>query len=332
MKPKKIVFIGRYTEGSTGIVRSIFLGLIENGHQVYEINLTSQPSLIYNPHRMQGGHGPVYVKWDQVSQQIVSFKPDIILFCAGGLTFSEPIMKKLRNSCTVIGITLSDPDVFPTVSKYAHFFEYHTTNSIQAYDQYKRLGITNTLYMPFGIDSRFFVPFPSTPRYKSDISIIGHYRPNRLPIAKKLREKFNIKIFGRHWPIPSEGPVYDEEWFKAMYSTDIIINFPTTGAGYTNVKVGVFEAIATGRLLITEYFDEMKSFFQYDKEIIGYHELNDLIQKIEYFKQNKEKATAIGRAGQLRCAKEHTWKKRLEELFNKIPLSSPNKNWNNFLS
>lgn len=75
----RIVFIGRYTEGSTGIVRSIFMGLVENGYQVYEINLTNQPQLIFNPYRNQGGNGPVYVRWDQIAEQIISFQPDLIL-------------------------------------------------------------------------------------------------------------------------------------------------------------------------------------------------------------------------------------------------------------
>ncbi|MED4016919.1 MULTISPECIES: glycosyltransferase [Sutcliffiella] len=320
-KRLKIVFIGRYTEGQTGIVRSIYMGLLENGYDVHEINISSRPNIVKNPYKKYGGHGPVYVDWRFIKEEVETFKPDIILFCAGGLTFSKEVMEEVKRKCTVIGLTLSDPDVFPTVSKYADLFDYHTTNSKKSYKDYKDLGHRNIHYLPFGIDSRFFEPRLSEQKYRSDVSIIGHYRPNRLEIASPLLgESFNVKIFGRDWPIQSEGPVYDDEWFKAMYSTKIIVNFPKTGAGYTNVKVGIFEAAATGRLIMTEYFDEMKDFFDYDKEIVGYKDRDDLIKKIYYYLENPAKANIIAQAGRMKCMQEHTWKKRLSSFLDSIEI------------
>ncbi|MDY7223912.1 CgeB family protein [Halalkalibacterium halodurans] len=324
---KRIVFIGRYTEGQTGIVKSIHLGLIENGFNVLEINVQERPQLIDNPQRNMGGNGPVYVKWKLIEEEVLAFKPDIILFCAGGLTFKNNVLTKLKEYCTVMSMTLSDPDVFPTISKYISVFDYHTTNSRVAYQEYIEKGIKNTLYMPFGIDSRFFVPRSAVTEFQSDVAIIGHYRENRLDIAKKLQENFHTKIFGRDWPIKSEGPVYDEDWFKAMYSSNILVNFPQTGAGFTNVKVGIFEAIATGRLVMTEYFDEMKEFFKYDKEIVGYKNSDDLMQKIKYFLNNPQAAQAIAKEGQKRCASDHTWKQRLADIFKQIPSKKVKKTW-----
>ncbi|MGY3718626.1 CgeB family protein [Sutcliffiella cohnii] len=317
----KIVFIGRYTEGQTGIVRSIYMGLLENGYDVHEINISSRPNIVANPYQKYGGHGPVFIDWRFIKEEVETFKPDIILFCAGGLTFSKEVMEEVKKKCTVIGFTLSDPDVFSTVSRYAHLFDYHTTNSTKSYKLYKEQGHRNIHYLPFGVDSRFFQARVVDPKYSSDVSIIGHYRPTRLDIAKALLdEKFHVKIFGRDWPIRSEGPVHDDEWFKAMYSTKIIVNFPKTGAGYTNVKVGVFEAAATGRLIMTEYFDEMEDFFEYDKEIVGYRDKEDLIKKIYYFLENPAKARIIAQAGRRRCLQEHTWKKRLNSFLTSIEI------------
>lgn len=325
--PLRIAFIGRYTEGQTGIVRSIYMGLLENGHEVHEINLSKRLKIIFNPYRNFGGFGPVYIKWEMIRDEVLSFKPDVIFICAGGLTFKPSTMDKLKKYCTVIGVTLSDPDVFPSVSKFASEFDIHTTNSPLSYEEYKKLGMDNTFYMPFGIDSRFFQSREPDEKYQSDVSIIGHYRPYRLEIAKELLQRFEAKIFGRGWPIPTEGPVYDEEWFKAMYSTNIIINFPTTGAGYTNVKVGVFEAAATGRLILTEYFEEMENFFEYDKEIVGYKDKDDLMSKIDYYIKHPVEARKIALAGQKRCMEHHTWKMRLQHLFQSFTLKDPSLKW-----
>lgn len=314
----RIVYINRYTEGYTPIIKSIFMGLQELGHTVYDINVGLRPGVLKNPHHRQGGHGPIYVRWELIKQEVELFKPDIIIFCAGGLIFEPNIMKALKSKYTIIGFTLSDPDVFSTVSQYAHLFDYHTTNSVKALEMYKNNGIDNTLLMPFGIDSRFFVPRPPDPKYKSDVAIIGHYRNNRLKIAKRLIKEFDTHIYGNKWPLNSYDPVYGEDWFKAAYSTKFLINFPKTAAGYTNIKVGVYEALATGRLIFTEYFNEMKNYYNYGEEVIGYSNEDDLVKKINYYLQQPDEAKQIAKAGQLRTAAEHTWEKRLEAFFKAI--------------
>ncbi|HDR8111992.1 TPA: glycosyltransferase family 1 protein [Bacillus cereus] len=116
------------------------------------------------------------------------------------------------------------------------------------------------------------------------------------------------------------GVVRGEDWFKAAYSTKILVNFPRTVKGFTNIKVGILEAAATGKLLFTEYFDEMSNLFKYDQEIIGYYSKNDLIDKIRYYLNNPEKAKIIGQNAQNRCINEHTWEQRFSKLFSDLGL------------
>lgn len=306
----RITFIGRYTEGATGIVRSIYMGLLELGHTLQEINVGARTALLYNPQRRMGGHGPVYVKFHAIREELTAFRPDLIICCAGGLTFDADDMNEAKRIAPVWGITLSDPDVFPTVSTYAQQFSYHTTNSQLAYRRYLDKGYDNIGFMPFAVDSRFFVPRALNPAYQSDVAVIGHARPERIPLAKKLQTRFAASLYGRNWP-GGKGPVHDEEWFQAVYSTKCLISFPKTGAGYTNVKVGVFEAAATERLMFVPYFDEMKKFFDYDREIIGFSNEQELFNKLDYYLQHDKERERIAGAARLRCAQEHTWNRRL---------------------
>ncbi len=310
----KITFLGRYANGPTDIVRCIFLGLQELGHTVQEINVSRPPGrFLHNPYKKVGGNGPVFVRYASVEPLIDEFQPDVIILCAGGLVFDKA-MESLRARVPIVGITLSDPDVFPSVSKYAQKFTLHTTNSLAAFERYQALGHKNIFLMPFAVDSRFFVPRPPVPELQADVAVIGHGRPDRLKVVNRLKKVFDINVYGQRWPEWSKGPVRGEDWFKAAYSSRFLINFPRTAAGYTNVKVGVFEATATGRLLFTEYFDEMRRYFEYDKEIVGYQDTDDLIDKIRYYLKHPAEAERIARAGQLRCAQEHTWARRLAEL------------------
>ncbi|MBS2967897.1 polysaccharide pyruvyl transferase family protein [Metabacillus sp. KIGAM252] len=321
VKKLRIAHFGRYGEGDTDIVRSMFLSLVQMGHEVQEWNTGIHPEWTYAPKKHGGGNGPIYVRLRIIREKLMKFRPDLIICNAGGLTFSRSDMDWLKNNgIPVLGISLSDPDVFPTVSQYADRFTWHATNAMLAYEKYKKQGSTNIYYMPFGIDSRFFEERPAYSKFAADVAIIGHGRRDRYPIASALCQNFNTKLYGVKWPYPGHamGEVRGDDWFKAAYSTKMLVNFPRTVKGHTNIKVGILEAAATGKLLFTEYFEEMKNLFEYGEEIVAYHSKEDLIGKIKYFLEHPEEAERIGSNAKQRCLRDHTWEKRIEKLFSEI--------------
>jgi spore maturation protein CgeB len=312
----RIAHFGRYAEGDTDLVKCIFLSLQKMGHIVQEWNTGKHPEWLYDPFKRRSGNGPIYIRLSQIYDKLMRFNPDLIICDAGGYTFSQKDMKML-NGIPVLGITLSDPDVMNTVSTYANNFTWLTTNSLASYEEYKKRGFTNVYHMPLGIDYRFFQNRPTLSKYKADVAIIGHGRKDRYPIAKALCNNFNTKLYGRRWPFAKNrmGPVRGEDWFKAAYSTKMLVNFPRTIKGHTNIKAGVLEGVATGKLLFTEYFEEMKILFEYDKEVIGYSSKEDLIRKIRYYLKHPEEAEIIGQNAKQRCLREHTWEERFNKLF-----------------
>ncbi len=297
-------------------------GLQEAGCRVQYINLTGKLSHLYNPERRLGGNGPVYVRLSRIWRDLERFRPHAVIVCAGGLTFSSEELERLKRHSAVVGITLSDPDVFPTVSAYSHGFDVHTTNALQALERYRDRGHENIRFMPFAVDRSYFEPRDASEQLRCDAAIIGHARPDRLALAARLAAEFNIRFYGKNWPWRSMGPVSGEAWFRAAYSTRCMINFPGTGAGHTNVKVGVFEAAATGRLLFTQYFDEMRRYFEYDTEIVGYRDEEELVSKLRYYIEHEEEAGRIARAGQRRCMRDHLWANRFETLFGQMEWSA----------
>ncbi|MBJ6363049.1 glycosyltransferase [Paenibacillus sp. GCM10012307] len=314
----KITYICRYVPGVNEILKSIHNGLEELGCTVQELNLTGKIPLLHNPYRHQGGNGPVYVRLNKLFSLIRDFQPDLILFGGGGLTFSAEDMAEIKQYCGIIGLTLSDPDVFPTVVNYASDYDFHTTNSMQALDMYREHQHDNIIFMPFAVDRRYFVPRDPVPQFQCDVAVIGHARPDRIALASRLTAEFDTLLYGKNWPDHTMGPVNGENWFRAAHSTTCLVNFPTTGAGYTNVKVGVFEATAAGKLLFTHYFDEMSRYFVYDKEIVGYRDEDDLIEKLRYYISHPAEADKVARAGQQRTRLEHTWEHRFADLFGKL--------------
>jgi spore maturation protein CgeB len=86
------------------------------------------------------------------------------------------------------------------------------------------------------------------------------------------------------------------------------------------IKLRDFEAPMSGALLFTEYQDELKEFFDIGKEIVCYHDAEDLIEKAKHFLAEPEEAERIRAAARARSLRDHTWRKRFEELFAKLKL------------
>lgn len=318
----RILHIGRYAFGKTDIVNRMLQALINLGHTVFDFNTDDFREVIYNPDKHTGGFGPVEIKLEKIKPILEQFQPQIIICNAGGYTFSEEDSNWLKEQGYIlVGITLSDPDVFPSTKKFAHRFDYHCTNAIEALKMYKDAGINNTIHFPFAID-RSFVEAEALerPDWTADVICIGNAtnRPERNTTMKYLSKYFNVKVYGTGWEIPGSFSVSGEDFFSAARAGKFHVNFPGTRAGFTNVKIGVFESIANGGILCTEYFDEMKHFFEYDKEIIGYKNAEDLKEKIDYYLNHPEEAETIRRRAFHKLIANHLWERRWEELFELI--------------
>src|SRR5690606_8556740 len=263
----RVTFIGRYREGAAGQARSLFLGLQELGHVVQEINVGRRPDLLRNPWRRSGGHGPVFVRLDRIAAEIAAFRPDVIFLVGGGLTFTRREMAALREHCAVVGFTLEDPAAAGTVSRYAGMFTLHVTPSLAAARLYREAGCRSTLYLPYAVDARFFVPRPAAPQFQAQVAVIGHATPRRIEIARTLAGQFDLRLHGRGWPFGTTGPVRGDDWFRAAWSTPMLVHIPRSHDGLESPGPGVFEGTAAGRLVFTAYLDELRPHFNYGEEI-----------------------------------------------------------------
>lgn len=318
-KVKRILFVSNTRLRFTNILTSMMLSLIEMGYYVRDLDVLQHPGITINMAGHQGGNGPIELSYDHVRDEIEAFKPHVILFAGGGLTFSKEVSEQLKSrGIILLGVTLSDPDVFETAKTYVDRFSFHATNSKKSFADYQKLGYSHTHYMPFGVDSRFFVPTLGVPNFQCDVTIIGHFQPSRLSMTDELKKRFDTKVFGSRWPYKNVKPVSYPEWLWAVHSGKIVVDFPKTRAGYQNVKVRLFEVAAAGTLLVTQYLDEIAEFFEYDKEIVGYRTVDEMYEKIQYYLDNSDKRIKIARKAQLKCAKQHMWKNRFRDLFEKI--------------
>ena len=86
------------------------------------------------------------------------------------------------------------------------------------------------------------------------------------------------------------------------------------------VNLRNFEIPMSGGLQFCRYSDEIASYFEPDKEIILYHNEDEMIEKAKFYlaEENSELRMKMKIAARKRAEKDHTWYKRFSVLFDKL--------------
>ncbi|OFI39657.1 hypothetical protein BIU82_00920 [Arthrobacter sp. SW1] len=314
----KVLFLGRSINGTTDIVSSMSRSLRNLGHHVLDLD-TAKHKLTNNPQRATGGNGPIFVDYEKILPFVENFQPQIIVCCAGGLTFTDEDAAALKaRGIVLLGITLSDPDVFPTIVGHAHVFDYHTTNAELSLGMYREHGVNNTVYFPFGIDRGFVTQeVTAAPEFAADVICLGHAnnRPDRNQTMVHLAKSLDVRTYGRGWELEGSDVVAGDRALQALKMGRIHVNFPLTRAGYINIKCGVFESIGAGGVVATQNFEEMQRFFSYGDEILGYDDEFDLEKKLSALLADPVRYGEMRVAGFKRLITSHLYEHRWMDLF-----------------
>lgn len=209
------------------------------------------------------------------------------------------------------------------------------------------------IYKPFELPKKFDVTFigqayGERPRYikylfnkKIDIRVWGfnwknfsretHLKPlKRKPFRYAqylLNEMFQLDK--QNFLLPDRilgDPLGDDEMIKIYSRSKINIGFSSCGDTHKleekilQIRLRDFEVPMSGGFYMIEYMEEMEEFFEIGKEIICYHDMDDLVDKIKYYLKNEKERKKIRQAGYRRCLKEHTWHKRFEKAFKEMGL------------
>jgi spore maturation protein CgeB len=85
-----------------------------------------------------------------------------------------------------------------------------------------------------------------------------------------------------------------------------------------HIRLRDFEAPMSRTCYLTGYTDEIAEFYELGKEIDTYQSSQELVDKTNYYLKNPSAAESLRSAGYLRATKDHTWKRRFEDLFLKV--------------
>lgn len=245
---------------------------------------------------------------------------------------------------------------FDLVSQIAPHYDYCMFPERGALQKYMDIG-ANAIHIQMAANPDIYKPYPLEREY--DVTFVGQYGVNRGNYVEYLyRNGVDIKVWGPLWetvlkankegiknklkaklglnkpilPRSSVGnPLSDDELIRMYSRSKISLNFSEVivsdknydpGSIKRHIRLRDFEAPMSGAFYITGYQDELKEYYEIDKEIVCYDTEGELLEKIRYYLKHQEEAEAIRRAGYKRAREDHTWANRFKELFNKIGLKN----------
>lgn len=258
-------------------------------------------------------------------------KPNFI-FILKGEPVSIETLDILRNEIGALTFNWfgDDPWEFPSFSgKIANHYNFFFTYDPYTVKLYNDIGQQNAFHLPYGYDQNLVESIElldkERTKYECDIAFIGSHYPKREELLIQLKNKYNLKIWGRGWKgtkcedVYQGSALYGIEMLKAMKSVKILLNIhkgfeegvEESGEG---LNLRVMEAAASKSFQLTNTQADIKNRFVPGKEIEVFETWNECLDKIEYFLNNEKKRKAITEAGYARFLKDHTLDKRMNEM------------------
>jgi spore maturation protein CgeB len=157
--------------------------------------------------------------------------------------------------------------------------------------------------------------------YDCDVMIAGTLYYYRQEILRQLTD-FKVKVWGSRpdWLLyrlafdhPAREIVCDEK-ARAVAGARICLN-TLHYAEVDGLNCRAFEIAGCGGFQLITQVPVLAEHFEVGQEIVAFRSTSDLTELIRHYLDHPESAAQIARAGQVRVHREHTYERRLQEIF-----------------
>lgn len=248
-------------------------------------------------------------------ESVYRWNPDIVFFVLfkNEIEFNTLLEIKDNMGIKTINWFCDDHWRFDNFSKYyAPYFSYVVTTYKKAVEKYKKIGCTNVILSQWACNHHLYRKL-NLP-YKYDVTFVGQPHGDRPKIIKKLKKAgIAVETFGFGW---ANGRVNTYEMIKIFNQSKINLNLSNASRGQINqIKGRDFEIPGCAGFMLTGYNEDLADYFSIGDEIVVYEDVDDLIEKINYFLIHEKEREAIKEKGYERVVKEHTYTVRFSKIF-----------------
>jgi hypothetical protein len=319
----RVLFIGGYWMSAMDVVRMYLCGIQDLGASVVEYCTDHHLDALDHGSRPydRGSYGPTYLKWEALRPIVEQHDPHLIVCCAGGLAFHPEVAQELRRTRCLIGLAMSDPDVFTlSTSVISPSFDHFFTNHLGTVARHREVG-ANAHWLPFPCYPKFHHRRSRDTRFACDVIVAGHGREDRADLIRPLVRAFRVKVFGTSWADhgieATDLNLAPTGLIGAAFSSATIgLDFARNFSGLPIAKLRLFEIAGCGAIPCTEYSEELPHLFD-DSEILTFCTALELEEKVRRVIGDPALAAAMQRnvywQAHSRHTVEHRWRYILEQ-------------------
>lgn len=233
------------------------------------------------------------------------FTPDFYLYIDSGPERIEPDIDCLE---VPRAAWLIDTHISPELRlAMAHHFDWVFLAQNGQVESFRAAGIANIEWLPLACSPGLHaVPAPGR---HYDVAYVGSFSAEegdrRGAILRRIAAAFPNSFIGRAWP---------GEMAEIYAQAKIVVN-----AAYNrDVNMRVFEAMASGALLITDDAEGLEDLFVDGEHLVVYRDPEELPGLVRRFLDDEEARERIAAAGQREVLDRHTYAHRMSTLVERV--------------
>ncbi|MEB2308882.1 MAG: glycosyltransferase [Candidatus Brocadiaceae bacterium] len=207
----------------------------------------------------------------------------------------------------------------------APHFDVICTTANDAIPKYKNMGISHkVLKTQWACNHELYIPY-DIPK-DIEMSFVGQPHGNRVEVLSKLLQNgYKLEVFGFGWENRPRIPFHQMVRIFSRSKINLNLSNSSTLIGQ-QIKGRNFEIPGTRSFQLSSNADNLKDYYEEEKEIVIFNSVDELIEKAKYYLKNEDERNEIATNGYKRTITEHTWQHRFETIFNYMNLKQINTN------
>ena len=323
----KILTVGAIQGGTIPIGRAIYRAFGDIGQQAELLDFSEFQKEFFDSRNDTERSYQFHLKIKIILlEKVAGFRPDVLFGIAQSPLHDADMLTEFKKA----GITLcfwfmEDYRIFDYWKKIAPCFDHFFT--IQKDPFWKELrdaGCMNYRYLPMAFDTH--ADCPETGEGKAiPVSFVGAPYPNRVHFFSTfLNDGFQIygEDWNRHknpWVVTDDRRITENEAYDIYRRSLVNINlhsspFPGEFGGGDFVNPRTFELAGLGAFQLTDMRKLLTLHFDPGDEVIALTSWADMKWAVKYFLRHDEERKAFAEKARARVMKEHTYRRRAEEI------------------
>tara|TARA_R110002126_G_scaffold36858_7_gene111765 strand:- start:964 stop:1872 length:909 start_codon:yes stop_codon:yes gene_type:complete len=189
-------------------------------------------------------------------------------------------------------------------------FHWCSTPEKKYIEDYKSIGYNNVVYSTWHANASLYSSFSTSAKTCDKVFVGGMH-------ADRHKSLETLKNLG-HDVVAYAGKVSFEDMLYMYSTSNICLNFTKDASNFqTQMKARIFEIIATGSVLLTEYTEDISNCFESD-EILTFTTLEEAASMMDAITRDPLSVEETRCKGYERFIREHDSKVRLKKLLEDI--------------